>query len=197
MTPFLLLSCWHDLQVGDDAVAIPPKANGASGAVAEFIDHQRWFGCAIDEDFHLALFDDDLGVKPGISIGRGFDGFLELARLFLPQLLPRPLRLADILHSVRFIFGISRPKIEWSEIDRIVSLCIHHTESHADEAALWRPALALCIKLDGTGAELESIEPDDILFIRRVELDGRRAILLNEFRGANATLPSLSIGHGP
>ena len=104
----------------------------------------------------------------------------------------------DILHSVRFVFGISRPEIEWSEIDRIVSLCIHHTESHADEAALWRPALALSIKLDGPSSELESIEPDDILLIfTRGGLDGRRAVLLNEFRGVNAALPSLSIGHGP
>jgi hypothetical protein len=75
-----------------------------------------------------------------------------------------------------------------------VSLGIHRVESHADEAALWRPALALGIELDGASAELESIKPDDIL-PRLVELDGRRAILLNEFRRADAALPSLSIGH--
>src|SRR2546425_8940935 len=52
----------HDLQVGDDAVAIAPKANGAAGAVAEFVHHQRWLGSAVDEDFYLPLLDDNLGV---------------------------------------------------------------------------------------------------------------------------------------
>src|SRR5437016_6108390 len=126
----------HDLQVGDDAVAIAPKTDGATGAVAEFVHHQRWLRSAVDEDFYLPLLDDDLGVKPGIAIGCGFDRFFELAGLFLTQLLPRPLRLGDVLHRVRFPFGISRTKIERAEIDRIVSLGIHRAESHADEAAL-------------------------------------------------------------
>src|SRR5207302_1716456 len=169
----LLVSCVsflrQDLQVGDDAVAIAPKADGAAGAVAEFVHHQRWLRSAVDEDFYLPLLDDHLGVKLGIAIRRGFDGFLELARLFLPQLLPRPLRLRNVLHSVRFLFGISRTKIERTEIDRIVGCQIHCAESHADEAALRRRAFALCIELDGASAELESIKPDDIL-PRLVEL---------------------------
>ena len=43
----------HDLQVGDDAVAIAPKADGAAGAVAEFVHHQRWLCSAVDEDVYL------------------------------------------------------------------------------------------------------------------------------------------------
>ena len=53
----LLVSCVsflrQDLQVGDDAVAIAPKADGAAGAVAEFVHHQRWLRSAVDEDFYL------------------------------------------------------------------------------------------------------------------------------------------------
>src|SRR6185503_449712 len=124
-----------------------------------------------------------------------FDGFLELARLFLPQLLPRPLGLRDVLHSVRFLFGISRAKIERAEIDRVVGCGLHYAKGHSHKTALWRRALAFRVELDGAGAELEPLKPDDLL-PGLVELDGRRAILLNKLRRADAALPSLSLGHG-
>src|SRR4030095_9288772 len=182
----------RNLQVGDDAVATAPKTNGAPGSVAEFVHHQRLLRSAVDEDFYLPLLDDHLGVKPGIAIGRGFDGFLELVRLFLPKLVPGPLRRGVVLHSVRFPCRISGPKIERTEIDRIMGCRVHYPESHADEAALWWCALALGIELDGASAELESIKPDDPTV---VELDGWRPILLNEFRRASVPLPSFPIGH--
>src|SRR5207249_5295931 len=180
----------RDLQVGDDAVATAPKTNGTAGSVAEFVHHQRWLRCAVDADFYLPLLDDHLGVKPGIAIGSGVDGFLELARLFLPQLVPWPLRRGVVLHSVRFPFGIRGTKIERAEIDRIMVGRVHDAESHADEAALWRGALALGIELDGASAELESIKPH-----KPSELDGGRSVLLNHFRRANVALPSFSLGH--
>ena len=181
----------RNLQVGDGAVATAPKTNGAAGSVAEFVHHQRWLRSAVDEDFYLPLLDDYLGVKPGIAIRRGFNGFLELVRLFLPQPVPWRLRQGVVLHSVRFPSGIRGTKIERAEIDRIMGCRVQYAESHADEAALWRRALALGIELDGASAKLESIKPDDPTV---VELDRWRPILLTMARRADVTLPSRSSG---
>jgi hypothetical protein len=114
-------------------------------------------------------------MKPSIPIGRWLNWLFKLAGFFLPQSLPRPLWLGDILDGVRLSLCISGAEIERAEIDRIVSLGVYDSESHANKTALGWRTLTLCVELQRAFAKLKSIEPDDIQ-AGFVELDGWSAL---------------------
>src|SRR5262245_60054012 len=87
-------------EISSVARVAAPDGDFPTGPIAQPLHFERRLRCAVHEHTYLPGGHHDLCVKPSVAIRRRRDGFFILAGFLGAELLPRPLRMRDVLHRV-------------------------------------------------------------------------------------------------
>ena len=167
-----------------------PEANRSMSTVAQFLDSQARRARVIHKYGHVWALDDNAGVKPFVTVGFRGHRLFELIGTLRPELLPGPKRMGDVLHRVTVASRVSRSKVEWPEVHRVVRLRIHDVEGDTEKAPLNGLAASQHVNFNCAVGKVITVEPHDAHACVFADLEGVLPLSINNRCGAAGDLPS-------